>query len=132
MKSEKLPLISTRKLPSVLRERFSNVTRVFGADDIDQTSLMLKFRDAQFPMQPDIFLQVNPGLWKAMIQEVESHFENSPSAVVAEFYCGAGFFTVVIAHHVQKIYASEENQKAIEFAKSPPQRKKHRVDTRAS
>ena len=105
------------KLSSVLRERLSNVTRVFSADDIDQTSLMLKFRDAQFPMQPDIFLQINPGLWKAMIQEVESHFEKSPSAVVAEFYCGAGFFTVVIAHHVQKIYASEENQKAIEFAK---------------
>jgi 23S rRNA (uracil1939-C5)-methyltransferase len=106
------------KIPPEFRNRLSTRTRVFAADDVNQTGLMLKFRDAEFPMRPDIFLQVNPGLWKAMIQEVESHFQKKASSVVAEFYCGAGFFTVPIAPHVQKIYATEENKKAIEFAKA--------------
>jgi 23S rRNA (uracil1939-C5)-methyltransferase len=106
------------KLPSDVKERLGKVTNVFASDDVNQTGLMLKFRDAQFPMEPGIFLQVNPGLWKSMIQEVESHFKNNPEAVVAELYCGAGFFTVSIAPRVQRVYASEENERAIEFAKT--------------
>jgi 23S rRNA (uracil1939-C5)-methyltransferase len=106
------------KLPSDLKERLTRVTSVFTSDAVDQESLMLKFREAEFPMEPGIFLQINPGLWKSMIQEVESHFKNHPEAVVAELYCGAGFFTVSIAPCVQKVYASEENERAIEFAKT--------------
>ncbi|HSE41265.1 MAG TPA: class I SAM-dependent RNA methyltransferase [Acidobacteriota bacterium] len=106
------------KIPSELRERLSNITTVAATDDPDELRLTLRFRNSEFPMHPSIFLQVNPGLWKAMIQEVESHFNNKASSVVAELYCGAGFFTIAIAPHVSKIYASEENRKAVEFAKA--------------
>ncbi|HEY7160949.1 MAG TPA: methyltransferase domain-containing protein, partial [Acidobacteriota bacterium] len=55
---------------------------------------------------------------KSMVQEVEGHFKKRSDAVVTELYCGAGFFTVAISPHVQKIYACEENPKAIQFAKT--------------
>jgi 23S rRNA (uracil1939-C5)-methyltransferase len=106
------------KIPSELRERLSYVTKVADAAGSNDFKLTLRFRNSEFPMHPSIFLQVNPGLWKGMIQEVESHFENKRSSVLAELYCGAGFFTVAIAPHVSKIYASEENRQAVEFAKA--------------
>src|SRR6185312_1725280 len=104
------------KVPSNLRNELSNITSVFDPQDAEGAGLTVKFRDSEFPMGPGVFLQVNPGLWRSMVQEVESHFQNS-DAVVTELYCGAGFFTVAIAPHVRKIQACEENPRAIQFAK---------------
>lgn len=106
------------KIPSQLRNELSNITAVFDPQDAESAGLTVKFRDSEFPIGPGVFLQVNPGLWKAMVQEVEGHFQRKSDAVVSELYCGAGFFTVAIAPHVQKIYAIEENPKAIQFAKT--------------
>lgn len=106
------------KIPSNLRSELSTITTVFEPQDAESAGLTVKFRDSEFPLGPGVFLQVNPGLWKAMVQEVESHFEKKSAAIVTELYSGAGFFTVAIAPHVQMIYACEENPKAIQFAKT--------------
>ncbi len=105
------------KIPSALRNELLTVTSVFDPEDAEEAGLTIKFRDSEFPMKPGIFLQVNPGLWKAMLHEVENHFQLNSAAVVTELYCGAGFFTVAIAPHVQKVFACEENEHAIQFAK---------------
>lgn len=106
------------KIPTNLRNELSNITSVFDPQDADTAGLTVKFRDSEFPMGPGVFLQVNPGLWKSMVQEVESHFQTKSDAVVTELYCGAGFFTVAIAPHVQMVQACEENPRAIQFAKT--------------
>jgi 23S rRNA (uracil1939-C5)-methyltransferase len=106
------------KIPSDLRNELSNITAVFDPQDAETAGLTVKFRDSEFPMGPGVFLQVNPGLWKAMVQEVEGHFKKSSDAIVTELYCGSGFFTVPIAPHVEKIFACDENPKAIQFAKT--------------
>ena len=106
------------RIPTQLRNELSNITAVFDPQDAETAGLTVKFRDSEFPLGPGVFLQVNPGLWKAMVQEVETHFQKKSDAVVTELYCGAGFFTVAIAQHVQKIFAIEENAKAIQFAKT--------------
>lgn len=106
------------RIPSHLRNELSNITAVFDPQDEETAGLTVKFRDSEFPIGPGVFLQINPGLWKAMVQEVETHFQTKSDAVVTEFYCGAGFFTVAIAPHVQKVFACEENPKAIQFAKT--------------
>lgn len=106
------------KIPSNLRNELSIITSVFDPQDVEQTGLTVKFRDSEFPMGPGVFLQVNPGLWKAMVQEVEGHFQKKSDAIVTELYCGAGFFTVAIAPHVEKVFACEENPRAIQFAKT--------------
>jgi 23S rRNA (uracil1939-C5)-methyltransferase len=106
------------KIPLNFRNELSGITSVFDPQDAEGAGLTVKFRDSEFPMGPGVFLQVNPGLWRSMVQEVESHFQINSDAVVTELYCGAGFFTVAIAPHVRKIHACEENPRAIEFAKS--------------
>ena len=37
-----------------------------------------------------------------------SHFQKKSDAVVTELYCGAGFFTVAIAPHVQKFMRAKK------------------------
>jgi 23S rRNA (uracil1939-C5)-methyltransferase len=106
------------KIPTNLRNELSNITSVFDPQDAEGAGLTVKFRDSEFPMGPGVFLQINPWLWKSMVQEVESHFRKSSDEVVTELYCGAGFFTVAIAPHVRNVYACEENPRAIQFAKS--------------
>jgi 23S rRNA (uracil1939-C5)-methyltransferase len=106
------------RIPANLRNELSNTASVFDPQDAENAGLTIKFRDSEFPMGPGVFLQINPGLWKAMVQEVESHFKKNSNAAVTELYCGAGFFTVAIASRVQKVFAVEENPRAIQFAKS--------------
>ena len=78
--------------------------------------LLIRFRDYQFPVQADIFLQVNPQLWKAMIQEVESHHPKNPQSTAVEFYSGAGFLTLPLSERFGKIVAYDENAVAIAWA----------------
>ena len=80
--------------------------------------LTISFRKHRFPMNPNIFLQVNPGMWRAMIQEVESHFPSSQYQTLLELYCGAGFFTAPLASIFQRVIACEENADAIRYAKT--------------
>jgi 23S rRNA (uracil1939-C5)-methyltransferase len=79
--------------------------------------ITISFRQHRFPMNPNIFLQVNPGLWRALIQEVESHYENLQLNHALELYCGAGFFTVALASRFNRMVACEENPEAIAFAR---------------
>ena len=79
--------------------------------------LTISFRTFRFPIHPNIFLQVNPGMWRVMIQEVESHHEDSKQLSALELYCGAGFFTAPLANRFATITACEENADAISFAK---------------
>jgi 23S rRNA (uracil1939-C5)-methyltransferase len=69
-------------------------------------------------MRPDMFIQINPSLWKAMVQEVESHYESDRHETAVEFYCGTGFFTLPLSRKLKHIDACEENSSAIEFAKT--------------
>ncbi len=55
-------------------------------------------------------------MWRAMIQEVESHYEMSQGLVALELYCGAGFFTAPLASRFRRIIACEENVEAITYA----------------
>ena len=79
--------------------------------------LTISFREYRFPMNPNVFLQVNPGLWRAMIQEVESHYQMRQLNNALELYCGAGFFTVALSKSFHRMIACEENAEAIEFAR---------------
>jgi 23S rRNA (uracil1939-C5)-methyltransferase len=87
---------------------------------LEKQNLSISFRGNRYPMNPEVFLQVNPGMWRAMIQEVESHYEGRTLKRALELYCGAGFFTAPLAHRFQRIIACEENRKAIDHAKTHP------------
>ena len=87
---------------------------------LEKQDLSISFRGNRYPMNPEVFLQVNPGMWRAMIQEVESHYESRTLKSALELYCGAGFFTVPLASRFQRIIACEENRKAIDNAKTHP------------
>jgi 23S rRNA (uracil1939-C5)-methyltransferase len=79
--------------------------------------LTISFRGFQYPMNPKIFLQVNPGMWRTMVLEVEGHYAGKHLSSALELYCGAGFFTAPLAAHFDTITACEENEEAIRFAK---------------
>ena len=100
-------------LPEEIRNRLSKTTLILDSND---TPFKFRFRDAEFPMHPDFFLQVNPKLFREMVQEVEGHYKKS-DRTAAELYCGTGFFTVPLSRLFQKIYACEENPKAIDYAR---------------
>jgi 23S rRNA (uracil1939-C5)-methyltransferase len=80
--------------------------------------LSVSFRNYHFPMNPKIFLQVNPGLWRVMIQEVEEHYAGLNLKSALELYCGAGFFTAPLSKYFERIVACEENFEAIQYAKT--------------
>ena len=84
----------------------------------DPMELTISFRQNRFPMNPKIFLQVNPGMWKAMVQEVESHFDKCGDQTLLELYCGAGFFTAPLSNRFRRIVACEENADAIDYART--------------
>jgi 23S rRNA (uracil1939-C5)-methyltransferase len=85
--------------------------------------LTISFRGYKFPMKPGIFLQVNPGMWRTMIQEVENHYQGISGQTALELYCGAGFFTVALAPLFHRMIACEENSEAVEYAKKHHQLK---------
>lgn len=93
---------------AMLSKQFSN---------LKQGEMTISFRGFHYPMHPKIFLQVNPGMWRAMVQEVESHYAGKNFSSALELYCGAGFFTAPLASHFKSITAYEENAEAIRFAK---------------
>lgn len=95
---------------------FSPSIRQFSS--LEKTDLSISFRGNRYPMNPQVFLQVNPGMWRAMIQEVESHYEGRTLKYGLELYCGAGFFTVPLAQRFERMIACEENRKAIDHAKT--------------
>ncbi len=105
------------RLPDTVREQLSGVTKVFDSTEKQFAPLTIRFREKNYPMHPDIFLQVNPRLWKAMIQEVESHHPNSTGMTAVELYCGAGFFTVPLSNLFKNTIACEENPAAIRYAR---------------
>lgn len=107
-------------LPAELLHKLQELTQVFGPRDLEKSSLALHFREYSFPMRPDIFIQVNPRLWKAMVQEVESHYESDGKETAVELYCGTGFFTLPLSKKLKQIYACEENASAIKFVKTQP------------
>jgi 23S rRNA (uracil1939-C5)-methyltransferase len=109
-------------LPEAIRKSLDAETRVMDKNDQREFDLSIHFRNYELPMRPDIFLQVNPKLWKAMIQEVESHYLDHNERMAIELYCGAGFFTVPLAKHFDRVLACEENDSAIAYAK-----KKHQI-----
>lgn len=100
-------------LPDDIRTELSKKTLILDSND---TPFKFRFRDAEFPMHPDFFLQVNPKLFREMVQEVEGHYTKSDRTVV-ELYCGTGFFTIPLARLFKKMYACEENRKAIDYAR---------------
>lgn len=104
-------------LPPELLQKLQELTLVFGPKDLKQSALALHFREYSFPMRPDVFIQVNPRLWKAMVQEVESHYESDLQETAVELYCGTGFFTLPLSKKLKQIDACEENASAIEFVK---------------
>jgi 23S rRNA (uracil1939-C5)-methyltransferase len=85
---------------------------------LENQELSISFRGNRYPMNPKVFLQVNPGMWRAMIQEVESHYEGRTLKNALELYCGAGFFTAPLAYRFQRMTACEENPQAIHHAKT--------------
>jgi len=100
-------------LPESLRNELSGKIKLLEVNDF---SAKIRFRKNAFPIRPDIFLQVNPKLWNAMVQEVESHHNDSLDRVALELYCGAGFFTLPMATKFRKLIACEENAAAVRFA----------------
>ncbi len=102
-------------LPQALRMELSRKVKIVDATQTN-FSAEVRFRGYTFPIHPEIFLQVNPKLWNAMVQEVESHHEDSLDRIALELYCGAGFFTLPMARKFRKIIACEENAAAIRFA----------------
>jgi 23S rRNA (uracil1939-C5)-methyltransferase len=94
-------------LPDSLKERFP----------APASELTVSFRNFEYPMHPKIFLQVNPGMWRTMVQEVESHYADLKLNSALELYCGAGFFTAPLSAHFQALTACEENAEAIQWAK---------------
>ena len=105
------------RIPEPLRNALQGVTTVVTPDALDAAAFTVRFRERGFPMRPDIFLQVNPGLWNPMVQEIESHYENDRDRVLVELYCGAGFFTLPLSRHVKEIHACEDNETAIRYAR---------------
>lgn len=101
-------------VPVEVRQRLQDRTLIL---DSEGMALTIRFRDWQFPMRPDIFLQVNPKLWKEMIREVESHYPADQDRTLLELYCGIGFFTLPLSSRLRKIVACEENAPAIRYAK---------------
>lgn len=120
--------VCARSIPNLREvECFENErqqTAIFARPEVlelmppERQELFISFREHRYPMNPGIFLQVNPGLWRSMIQEVESHYAGTRSGTLLELYCGAGFFTAPLAAKFEKIIACEENADAIAFAKS--------------
>jgi 23S rRNA (uracil1939-C5)-methyltransferase len=104
-------------LPDELHQELAKETAIHTPDDDRVENLKIKFRGHDFPMDPDIFLQVNPGLWNSLVQEVEGHHENSRDQIAVELYSGAGFFTLPLARKFRKVIAIEENQSAVRFAR---------------
>jgi 23S rRNA (uracil1939-C5)-methyltransferase len=80
--------------------------------------LTISFRQFRYPMHPRIFLQVNPGMWKTMIQEVEGHYSEKNLNFALELYCGSGFFTAPLSARFAKMIACEENAEAVEYART--------------
>ena len=103
-------------LPEKLRNELSKKVKLLDAARAGDSTAQIRFRNYTFPMRPDIFLQVNPKLWNTMVQEVESHHEESRDRIAMELYCGAGFFTLPLATKFRKIIACEENAAAVHFA----------------
>ena len=95
-------------LPEQTRSEFSQYAN---------PDLSISFRQFRYPMHPKIFLQVNPGMWKTMIQEVESHYSDKNLNRAIELYCGAGFFTAPLSAYFKQITACEENAEAIKYAR---------------
>ena len=104
-------------LPTESRAPLKKETRVHVLRESDAVGIRMRFRNYELPMHPDIFLQANPDLWNVLVQEVESHQDNSKNRVAVELYSGAGFFTVPLSKKFQKIIAVEENEAAVRFAK---------------
>ena len=105
------------EIPAALRAEMQNVTYVVTPKDLGASRFRVRFREYEFPMRPDIFLQINPGLWNPMVQEIESHFENDRDRTLVELYSGAGFFTLPLSRLVKSIHACEENVKSIGYAR---------------
>ena len=105
------------KLPAAAKAELEHCNWIVEAERGKAPPLTLGFRNYEFPMQPDVFLQANPRLWKAMIQEVESHYPVALEETAVELYCGAGFFTVPLSRRFKKIIAVEENPVAVKWAK---------------
>lgn len=101
-----------------LRKLLSTHTKVLDPNEETNAPLMFHFRDFAFPMQPDIFLQINPKMIGQMVMELENHYENDSEKSAVEFYCGSGLFTLPLSMRFKKMIACEENIKAIEFAKN--------------
>jgi len=94
--------------------------RIAQFSSLENQELSISFRGNRYPMNPQVFLQVNPGMWRAMIQEVESHYEGPTLKNALELYCGAGFFTAPLAQRFERMIACEENPQAITHAKKHP------------
>lgn len=103
-------------LPDDVRAELNAKAVVFDSQDRNRDLLLYHFRDFEFPMSPDVFLQVNPFLMNVMVQEVESHHPPSREEAV-ELYSGTGLFTVPLTRRFSKILACEENQAAVQFAR---------------
>lgn len=106
------------EIPAALRKAMQPFTDVFTRKEVETSLFRVRFRDTEFPMRPDIFLQVNPGLWNPMVQQVENQFDANDAVV--ELYCGAGFFTIPLSKRVAGIHACEENEAAIDYARQLP------------
>jgi 23S rRNA (uracil1939-C5)-methyltransferase len=104
-------------LPAALHATLNKQATVKSIGEIEQSQLTIKFRNYELPMRPDIFLQINPKLWKSMIQEVEGPYSDRAESVGVELYCGAGFFTIPLSEHFKTLHACEENAAAIAFVK---------------
>lgn len=101
-----------------LRMLLSAHTKVLDPNEETNAPLMFHFRDFAFPMQPDIFLQINPKMIQQMVMELEGHYERDSEKTAVEFYCGSGLFTLPLSKRFQKMIACEENFKAIEFVRN--------------
>lgn len=102
-------------LPPDLKHQLKGKAAVFDTEDAHRAGLTLRFRSFAFPMNPDVFLQVNPFLMNTMVQEVEGHHPPSSETAV-ELYSGAGFFTLPLAPRFKNIIACEENAGAAGYA----------------
>lgn len=105
-------------VPAPIMARLSPHTVVLDYAKCNSSPLTFHFRDYEFPMRPDIFLQINPKMIRQMVMELESHYDSDLERTALELYCGSGLFTFSLARRFKRIIACEENKPAIEFAQS--------------
>jgi 23S rRNA (uracil1939-C5)-methyltransferase len=74
----------------------------------------LTIRDGSYHVAPDVFFQVNPYHWEAMLDTVEDYLQ--PAHTMIDLYCGVGFFIPLLQKYAQQVIGVENYGFSVQLA----------------